>query len=320
MNIAQAKQVPIVELLAAKGFHPHHRKGADVWYKSPFRDEKTPSFKVNIHKNVWFDFGMGEGGDTLNLIQVLYNEPDTGRSLALLENFSSLAVVPHISIPANTQKINQTIIHSVQEIEHFVLKKFLQERGISLHRAKQYLSEIHYQRGDNSFFALAHSNEAGGFEVKNAIFSGSVNKKAITCIAGEQQKDTIAIFEGMFDFLALLELHNVNIPPHDVIVLNSLSLLQRAIKRIQENSYRHASLYLDNDKAGREASSHFKEYFRDSELSVSDHANSYSAYKDINDLLIAKQQKQITLDITVSQQDPLQPGKDLTLSPEFYEK
>lgn len=34
-----------------------------MWYKSPFRTEKEASFKVDLHKELWYDFGLGRGGD-----------------------------------------------------------------------------------------------------------------------------------------------------------------------------------------------------------------------------------------------------------------
>lgn len=38
------------------GYNPVRRQGDSLWYKSPFRDEQEPSFKVNIERNLWYDF------------------------------------------------------------------------------------------------------------------------------------------------------------------------------------------------------------------------------------------------------------------------
>jgi len=48
-------------------------RNSDYWYLSPFRQEKTPSFKINRHQNVWFDHGAGEGGTIIDLGVKLYN-------------------------------------------------------------------------------------------------------------------------------------------------------------------------------------------------------------------------------------------------------
>ena len=72
MNCNEAKRVDIIDFLALNGFKPDFNQGVNYWYKSPLRDEKNPSFKVNSFKNLWFDFGIGEGGDLIKLICLLF--------------------------------------------------------------------------------------------------------------------------------------------------------------------------------------------------------------------------------------------------------
>lgn len=40
--------------------------------KSPLRPESSPSFSVSPDRNVWFDFGLGEGGDIIRLVMLLH--------------------------------------------------------------------------------------------------------------------------------------------------------------------------------------------------------------------------------------------------------
>ena len=47
-----------------------------MWYSAPYRTERTPSFKVDIAKNVWFDFGMGKGGDIFDLAGAFIGSED----------------------------------------------------------------------------------------------------------------------------------------------------------------------------------------------------------------------------------------------------
>ena len=61
MNIQEAKQIKIADYLLSLGHHPVKQQGANLWYKSPLRNESEPSFKVNTTMNSWFDFGMGKG-------------------------------------------------------------------------------------------------------------------------------------------------------------------------------------------------------------------------------------------------------------------
>ena len=61
MNTNEAKQIRIEEYLHTLGYNPVRRQGDSLWYKSPFRDEQEPSFKVNMERNLWYDFWRGQG-------------------------------------------------------------------------------------------------------------------------------------------------------------------------------------------------------------------------------------------------------------------
>ena len=56
MNTNEAKQIRIEEYLHTLGYNPVRRQGDSLWYKSPFRDEQEPSFKVNMERNLWVRF------------------------------------------------------------------------------------------------------------------------------------------------------------------------------------------------------------------------------------------------------------------------
>ena len=52
MDIEGMKRFPIEDFLARLGHHPVQRRANAIWYRSPYREEKTPSFKVNPEKNL----------------------------------------------------------------------------------------------------------------------------------------------------------------------------------------------------------------------------------------------------------------------------
>ena len=66
LSCAEARQSDMVECLASLGHQPKKIRYQDYWYCSPFREEKTASFKVNRQRNIWFDFGEGKGGDIID--------------------------------------------------------------------------------------------------------------------------------------------------------------------------------------------------------------------------------------------------------------
>ena len=51
-----------------------HTGGENDIASSPFSDDDSKShFRVNKHKNLWFDYAMNIGGNSINLLQQLYN-------------------------------------------------------------------------------------------------------------------------------------------------------------------------------------------------------------------------------------------------------
>lgn len=56
MTITDVKQIRISDYLHSLGYSPVKQQGGNLWYKSPFRQESEPSFKVNTELNLWYDF------------------------------------------------------------------------------------------------------------------------------------------------------------------------------------------------------------------------------------------------------------------------
>lgn len=52
MNIEEAKIIPLEDYLRHMGFTPVRQNGDSIWYCSPLREERTPSFKVSVSRNL----------------------------------------------------------------------------------------------------------------------------------------------------------------------------------------------------------------------------------------------------------------------------
>lgn len=95
MNIEEIRKIPITDFLARMGHEPTARKGNEWWYSAPYREERTPSFRVNILKNVWQDFGIGRGGDIFSLAGEIIGSCDF-KSQAKFISESLGGIVPEI--------------------------------------------------------------------------------------------------------------------------------------------------------------------------------------------------------------------------------
>ena len=82
MTLQQLKQiVRIADYLNTE------EKEKEFYLHSPFRAEKTPSFKINPIKNTWYDFGAGFGGTILDLVMKLENK-DTKQAVKKLRELA----------------------------------------------------------------------------------------------------------------------------------------------------------------------------------------------------------------------------------------
>ncbi|KAA6310809.1 DNA primase, partial [termite gut metagenome] len=62
------KHISIKQYLQERGINPTIERGYYGMYCAPFRKDNHPSFKVDYHRNIWFDFGTNEGGSIIDLV------------------------------------------------------------------------------------------------------------------------------------------------------------------------------------------------------------------------------------------------------------
>lgn len=63
MKSQEANAIPLREILEKYGHEPVRSYHGYLMYSSPFRNEETPSFMVNLHTNKWKDFGEDSSGE-----------------------------------------------------------------------------------------------------------------------------------------------------------------------------------------------------------------------------------------------------------------
>ena len=63
-DLSAIKRYLITAYLESKGITPVRWLAAYAMYRSPLRDERHPSFKVDTEKNLWIDYSEGRGGST----------------------------------------------------------------------------------------------------------------------------------------------------------------------------------------------------------------------------------------------------------------
>ena len=291
MNIEQANAIPMPEILQKIGCVPVKEQGADMWYLSPLRDEKTASFHVNASKNVWYDFGLGKGGDVINFAQSYLDsrgEDHTHADALRWVNNMMLSPVSILYVPREKpQEIKTTLtLSKVMELEHRLLVEYIESRGIFLSLAKKYLSEVlvNNAKTGKKFHAIGLPTESEGFELRNKVFKGCIGAKSISFIRGKQVPAVeIHVFEGIMDFLSAVGEQKDGQFQGDAIILNSVSCLPQAFPYIKNYYYRSLYTWLDNDTAGMLATHALKELAeKEGILTFQAMNKTYAPHKDVN--------------------------------------
>lgn len=203
MTIQEVKSIQICDFLASRGCEPISKKGNSWWYQSPLHSERTASFKVDISRNLWYDFGLGKGGNIIALAIELYNTQDVSEILRLM---SQVSVIPiPLVVSTKTKENNSFEDVEVKELTHTALLNYLMLRGINSTLAQSQCKEIHYTSNGKRYFAIGFRNDVGGYELRNPYFKGCIAPKAITTITNNDL--TCHVFEGFMDYLSYLTLH-----------------------------------------------------------------------------------------------------------------
>jgi len=316
MNIREAKKIPLTELLETLGHTVQkiEQGGRELKFLSPFRNEGKGSLNINTVKNLWFDFGEAEGGNTLDFaVFYLRSRGMSARipdALAWLEeklpSFSGVKRLTN-SFSQHAHKLKSFEIDHTPEADRslkFVrasplnhrrtLAYLKNERNIDPVLARKYLLLIEYinlkktRAGETPFYSFGLKNVSDGYEIRSAsdnpAFKSALIARDITVIKGSGKYWAVNVFEGMLDFISLLQLAGKTEPTADALILHSASSFNRALEYIVQNRYPEIFTWLDNDNTGRKFTDQFNELLPGL---VTPRNDIFSPYQDLNEALKA---------------------------------
>lgn len=280
MDARQMREIPIADFLNAMGIHPARQRGNALWYSAPYRTERTPSFKVNTNKNVWFDFGIGKGGDIFDLAGEFIGSGDFLLRAAFIAK-SGTCPLPIMERPQRNEE-KEPVFEDiwVRPLQDSKLLGYLRERGIFADIAITNCEEVRYRVHGKRYYAIGFRNNAGGWELRNRFFKGCIPPKDISL--KRNGSDVCSVFEGFMDYLSAMQL---GIIASDWLVLNSVSNVEKALKVL--DGYRRIDCYLDNDDAGHRTLERLREDFGEK---VFDRSSLYADHKDLNEYLLSQKQ------------------------------
>ena len=251
-----------------------------MWF-SPFRDETRASLHIDREKNLWNDFGLGQGGSIVQLVMLV-------RRCSCRDAEAFIASLGPCKYEKPEPSAQRSEIKAVREIRSDYLVNYLQKRKIPLELARQYLREVivHNPQKGMNFTLLGFPNNMGGYALNAPTRFKSTTKAAVTTINTEGKisvtpgAKSVAVFEGFFDFLSWQVMQSNKTPSCDVVVLNSVNNLQKATAYI--GAHEKIMGFLDNDEAGQKCQTALERMFPGR---VTDMSDLYGKYNDLNEML-----------------------------------
>jgi len=285
------EQTSITDFLSRLGHQPKRTKGHESMYISMIRDSDTDaSFSVNEKLGVWYDHGMGKGGNVLDLGMLYWPELNFGEVVNKIRELCNLNVSDNNAVRRRPPRprIREAVKIPNYKIEHIkpfgtseALNAYLKSRGI-YDVAADNIKEIHYyvedeKKNRKNYFAAGWQNELGAWKIRNKYFKACLGKKAITMISRDPKK--LVVFEGYMNYLSWRKGNPSS--NASALVLNSLALLQSGLEKAK--AFPVIDVYLDRDPSGYTALSTWMKALPYS----NDRSEIYKGLNDYNDKIIA---------------------------------
>jgi hypothetical protein len=299
-DLTTIKQIPISQYLSKLGIEPVKRSGRSLLYHAPYRADNHPSFAVDVQKNTWHDFATGEGTSIIDLVMKMRNVDFKEGITHLCEQDDITPAQAHQYRTTMTEKEPGIIILKEKVLNNPALITYLKERCIDIEIAQKYCKELYYMVGEKRYFGIGFKNDSGSYEIRNKYFKGATSKDITTI----RRKDAFAchIYEGFLDYLSHLTIDKYNMTNNsenwlkltsgeNVIILNSVTNINKVKDFLNHESQLMVTAYLDNDNAGRRATKELRDFMRP-KYPIIDASICYQEHKDINEYLMAMNRQQ----------------------------
>ena len=296
-EIDAVRRMPLADFLARLGHEPVRRSGNELWYLAPYRGERTSSFRVNVAKQLWYDFGLGKGGDIFTLAGEFLQSDDFMKQAKFIAEAANMTVAGWEK-PVYLSKPTESVFEDVEvaPLLRSLLTEYLEERGIPYAIASRHCCRLNYGVRGKRYFAVGFPNMAGGYEVRSRYFKGCIPPKSVSLVkANDIPADECLVFEGFMDFLSAVTLGVTG--NADCLVLNSVANVEKAAGLL--DGYGRIGCFLDRDEAGRRTLAALTMRYGER---VTDRSSLYDGCKDLNEYLQLTTKKQKNNHLKIEEQ------------------
>ena len=110
-----------------------------------YRGERTSSFRVNVAKRLWYDFGLGKGGDIFTLAGEFLQSDDFMKQAKFIAEAANMTVAGWEK-PVYLSKPTESVFEDVEvaPLLRSLLTEYLEERGIPYAIASRHCCRLNY--------------------------------------------------------------------------------------------------------------------------------------------------------------------------------
>ncbi len=158
----------VVEIIGR--FVPLQKKGREYMACCPFHEEKTPSFSVNPHKQLYYCFGCNEGGSVVKFL-MNYRKLDFVEAIETLAQFAGVAVPRAGGAPAADKQHQQLFAVLAAAFE------FYRKNLARIPTAAEYLAQRGIDASTATVFGLGYA--PAGFDNLKRCFGRDYNERTL---------------------------------------------------------------------------------------------------------------------------------------------
>nr|WP_262924065.1 CHC2 zinc finger domain-containing protein [Spirosoma liriopis] len=284
------------------GYQPVKATAKEYRYLSPFRSEETPSFHVTLDGRAWKDFGDGRGGNIIDLAFRLATKlslpPRLDReqlkmALAFMQTVVGSTAYKHSSMIRSWLPVSKepafTILehHPFRVYGHgsFLTKAslYLGTRGINAERFAPYLEEVIYSGEDGKKrYGFGIPNVSGGYELRRHgdWKKTAVGHKDVTIFKAAKEAAPWHTFYSLIDFGTFLSVDKPPIGAYHYLIINSDSLVDKAIGYLDSLPAGHMIQYPHLDESGQRAYQKLLDFLMRQEWGIGERSHLYLGFKD----------------------------------------
>ena len=256
------------------------------------RDKRLASdHSITVRGNCWYDHAAEQGSYAIDLVKRLYNLsfPDAvtllldGEQGAPYRQHDTKAQEPKkpFMLPQAHSDMRRVFAYLIKQrcISREVLSEFAREKLVF--EDGEYHNAVFVGMDENGVARHAHKKSTAtgsGFRIN---VEGSDPAYSFHYLSKNPNPHTLFVFEAPIDLLSYISLHPQDWKNASYVALNGVS--EQPVHKLLElyPQLDHVVLCLDNDEAGRKATSELKAACRN----ISDQSVHYRPHNDLNDYL-----------------------------------